>query len=729
MVTVRHSHSTEYNSGETSAWLISLGLSEKKIACLLAAGDWLNQRDFTEASCPQVRTGWEMVEILADLRMDKDALTAALLFPLVEAQLLECDALVSHFEPPVITMLTAVKQMEAIRTIPVGPNQTPNPQQADNLRKMLLTMVEDVRAVVIKLAAQICYLRDVKNADEETRVLAAKQTNAIFAPLANRLGIGQLKWELEDLAFRYLHPQIYKKIASQLEEKRLDREQYMRDFVQAIRDQMQREKLDCEVYGRPKHIFSIWKKMQKKHLAFDQLYDIRAVRVVTERVQDCYAALGVVHTSWQHLPKEFDDYIATPKQNGYQSIHTVVLGPQGRPIEIQIRTSQMHDDAELGVAAHWRYKEGGVVGREGALDEKIGWLRKILAWQEEVVDSSLAEELRNQVSEDRVYVFTPKGDIVDLPLGSTPLDFAYYVHSNVGNRCIGAKISGRIVPFTYQLKTGDQVEILTGREPNPSRDWLNPNLGYLKSSRARSKVQYWFRLQDRDKNYAAGKELLDTELARVNVPLDQPVKLLQRFNVASMEELLVGIGGGEIKVTQVINYIQSLHTKHEPPEIDPRLISKPIQPQSKSHVVVQGVGNLLTHMAGCCQPLPGDAIVGYITQGRGIAVHRDDCDQFKNLQEQHPERMVEAAWGDQYASGYEASIRIVAHDRNGLLRDITSILANEKANVLRMSSNSDVARQTATIYMTLELYNLDSLNKLLTKVSQIDDVIEAKRSQ
>jgi GTP pyrophosphokinase len=729
MVRVRHSHSTEYNAGETSAWLISLGLSEIKIACLLAAGEWLNQQELTESTCPQVRTGWEMVEILADLRMDKDALTAALLFPLIEAKLLDVAALDAHFDAPVCNMLHAVDQMEAIRTIPVGPNQTPNAQQADNLRKMLLTMVEDVRAVVIKLAAQICYLRDVKNADEETRVLAAKQTNAIFAPLANRLGIGQLKWELEDLAFRYLHPQIYKKIASQLEEKRLDREQYMRDFVQAVRDKMAVEKLDCEVYGRPKHIFSIWKKMQKKHLAFDQLYDIRAVRIVTERVQDCYAALGVVHTSWQHLPKEFDDYIATPKQNGYQSIHTVVLGPQGRPIEIQIRTRQMHEDAELGVAAHWRYKEGGPAGREGALDEKIGWLRKILAWQEEVVDSSLAEELRNQVTEDRVYVFTPKGDIVDLPLGSTPLDFAYYVHSNVGNRCIGAKISGRIVPFTYQLKTGDQVEILTGREANPSRDWLNPNLGYLKSSRARSKVQYWFRLQDRDKNYAAGKELLDTELARLNVPLDQPVKVLQRFNVNSIEELLVGIGGGEIKVTQVINYIQSLHSKHDAPEIDPRLISKPMQTHSKSHVVVQGVGNLLTHMAGCCQPLPGDAIIGYITQGRGIAVHRDDCEQFKNLQEQHPERVVEAAWGDQYASGYEASIRIVAHDRNGLLRDITSILANEKANVLRMSSNSDVARQTATIYMTLELYNLDSLNKLLTKVSQIDDVIEAKRSQ
>jgi GTP pyrophosphokinase len=709
-------------------WLCSLGLPEGKISCLMAAEQWLQSRTLTELTCPQVHTGWEMVEILADLRMDKDALTAALLFPLVEAQVLSCDDVQSEFPQAVVTMLAAVNQMEAIRTIPVGPNQNPNAQQADNLRKMLLTMVDDVRAVVIKLAAQICYLRDVKNADEETRVLAAKQTNAIFGPLANRLGIGQLKWELEDLAFRYLHPQVYKKIAAQLEEKRLDREQYMRDFVAAVHQRMQDEKLMCEVYGRPKHIFSIWKKMQKKHLSFDQLYDIRAVRIVTERVQDCYAVLGIVHTSWQHLPKEFDDYIATPKQNGYQSIHTVVLGPHGRPIEIQIRTRQMHDDAELGVAAHWRYKEGGPAGREGALDEKIGWLRKILAWQEEVVDSSLAEELRNQVTEDRVYVFTPKGDIVDLPLGSTPLDFAYYVHSNVGHRCIGAKISGRIVPFTYQLKTGDQVEILTGREPNPSRDWLNPNLGYLKSSRARSKVQYWFRLQDRDKNYAAGKELLDAELARLNLVMEHPSKVLQRFNVGSMEELLVGIGGGEIKVTQVVHYIQSQYAKVEP-EIDPRLISKPMHAPAKSHVVVQGVGNLMTHMAGCCQPLPGDAIIGYITVGRGIAVHRDDCDQFKNLQENHPERVVEATWGDQYASGYEASIRIVAHDRNGLLRDITSILANEKANVLRMSSNSDVAKQTAIINMTLELYNLDSLNKLLTKISLIDDVIEAKRSQ
>jgi RelA/SpoT family (p)ppGpp synthetase len=728
MVTVRQSHSAEYHPGGTQSWLSALGLPEAKISALLDAELWLHQQNLTDQE-PEVQTGWEMVEILADLRMDKDALTAALLFPLVDAKLIELEQVESKFCTAVLNMLNAVRQMEAIRSIPVGPNQSSNPQQADNLRRMLLAMVEDVRAVVLKLAAQICYLRSVKNADEETRVLAAKETNAIFGPLANRLGIGQIKWELEDLAFRYLHPQTYKQIASLLEEKRLDREQYMQDFVASVRQKMQDAGIAVEVYGRPKHIFSIWKKMQKKQLAFDQLYDIRAVRIVTTKVQDCYAALGIVHTSWRHLPKEFDDYIATPKQNGYQSIHTVVLGPAGRPVEIQIRTHQMHDDAELGVAAHWRYKEGaGHAGKEGQLDEKIGWLRKLLAWQEELVDGSdLAEELKNQVTEDRVYVFTPKGDIVDLPLGSTPLDFAYYIHSNVGHRCIGAKISGRIVPFTYQLKTGDQIEILTGREPNPSRDWLNPNSGYLKSSRARSKVQYWFRLQDRDKNIAAGKELLDTELNRLNLSIDNIPKVLARFNVNSMEEILAGIGGGEIKVTQVVHYVQSQSGKLQQPEIAPRLISKPISNQPKSHVVVQGVGNLLTHMAGCCQPLPGDAIVGYITQGRGIAVHRDDCEQFKVLQEAHRERVVEATWGDKYASGYEVTIRIVAHDRNGLLRDITSILANEKANVLRMSSNSDISQQTATIIMTMELYNLDSLNKLLTKVSQIDDVIEAKR--
>lgn len=405
--------------------------------------------------------------------------------------------------------------MQAIKALQQTQSNKVSVNQVDNIRRMLLAMVEDVRAVVIKLAERLCYLRQVKNADEETRVLAAKETENIYAPLANRLGIGQLKWELEDVSFRYLHPEVYKKIAKQLDEKRLDRERYMVNFVESIATQLKALNIQGEVYGRPKHIYSIWKKMQQKSLDFDQLFDVRAVRVVVEKLQDCYSALGIVHTSWNHLPSEFDDYVATPKPNGYQSIHTVVVGPEGKAVEVQIRTKQMHDDAELGVAAHWRYKEGSAHGKTSGFDEKVSWLRKILQWQEDVTESGeLLDELRSQVFEDRIYVFTPNGDVVDLPNGSTPLDFAYYIHSNVGHCCIGAKVFGRIVPFTYRLKTGDKVEILTSKTPNPSRDWLNPNLHYIHAPRARAKVQHFFKLQDRDKHISQGKELLETELQK-----------------------------------------------------------------------------------------------------------------------------------------------------------------------------------------------------------------------
>ncbi|MGL4478603.1 MAG: GTP diphosphokinase, partial [Aeromonas veronii] len=410
-----------------------------------------------------------------------------------------------------------------------------SPEQVDNVRRMLLAMVEDVRAVVIKLAERIACLREAKTADEETRVLMAQEITNIYAPLANRLGIGQLKWELEDLAFRYLHPDTYKQIAKQLDEKRLDRERYIREFVQSLRNGLKEAGVDAEVYGRPKHIYSIWRKMQKKHLEFNELFDVRAVRVVTKRLQDCYAALGIVHTQFHHIPREFDDYVANPKPNGYQSIHTVVVGPEGKTVEIQIRTDQMHQDAELGVAAHWRYKEGAQAGgKANTFEDKIEWLRKLLAWQEDLSESgSLLEDLRSQVFEDRVYVFTPKGDVIDLPAGATPLDFAYHVHSMIGHRCIGAKIDGRIVPFTYALQTGDQVEVITQKEPNPSRDWMNPNAGFLRSSRARAKVATWFRKLDRDKNIVAGRELFEKELDRHNLSMSKIDKgnMLRRFNL------------------------------------------------------------------------------------------------------------------------------------------------------------------------------------------------------
>ncbi|MFT7314018.1 MAG: GTP pyrophosphokinase, partial [Paraglaciecola sp.] len=437
--------------------------------------EWLNSLSLSQHSKSKLRemsdtpeillVGQEMVEILHELHMDDETLQASLVYPYCQIHDLNDEQMAAQFGEGIQKLITGVRRMDAIKSLytRANSNKKNDEVQIDNVRRMLLAMVEDVRTVVIKLAERICALQQVKHADEETRVLVARECANIYAPLANRLGIGQLKWELEDRSFRYLHPETYMQIASLLDERRSDREQYIEDFVNELQSALDQQNIKAKVYGRPKHIYSIWKKMQKKHLGFDQLYDIRAVRIIAERLQDCYGALGVVHSNWTHIPREFDDYIATPKPNGYQSIHTVTVCKQDKPVEIQIRTAQMHQDAELGVAAHWRYKEGTTHSRSG-YEERINWLRKILLWQEEVAESGdLVEELRSQVFDDRVYVFTPKGDVVDLPFGSTPLDFAYYIHSNVGHRCIGAKVGGRIVPFTYQLQTGDQVDILTGK--------------------------------------------------------------------------------------------------------------------------------------------------------------------------------------------------------------------------------------------------------------------------
>lgn len=675
----------------------------------------------------------EMIEILAPLNMDIETLQAAILFVVFDAGLLNEEAIKEKFGESLARLVASVVTMNAIGALKINPNSRSTEPQIDNIRRMLLAMVEDVRAVVIKLAERVCLLRAVKNADEETRVLLAREIADIYAPLANRLGIGQLKWELEDISFRYLHPDTYKDIAKQLDGKRLDREVYIEKFVEQLQQRLDEDHIRAKVYGRPKHIYSIWRKMKGKHLKFDELFDVRAVRIVTERLQDCYGALGVVHTLWHHIPREFDDYVANPKPNGYQSIHTVVVGPEGKTVEIQIRTQDMHEDAELGVAAHWKYKEGNHSGKQSGYEEKINWLRKILQWQEDVVESgNLVEEVRSQVFEDRVYVFTPSGEVVDLPLGSTVLDFAYYIHSQVGHKCIGAKVDGRIVPFTYQVETGERIEIITSKHPNPKRDWLNPNLGYIRTSRARSKIQHWFKQQDRDKNIIAGKEMLEAELARVSLKIKDAAIAVERFNMASMDDLLAAIGGGDVRLHQVVNHIQSKLRLDEASEEDAveELVKKS---QSKSgtnsrgQVEVNGVGNLLSHIARCCQPVPGDEILGFITKGRGISVHRSDCEQVKELMRVHPERGVDVVWGENYSGGYRMRLRVLAHDRSGLLRDLTSVLAAEKSNVLAMSSSSDIKNQTAAIELELELYNLDGLSRVLSKLSQVDSVIEARR--
>ncbi len=739
MVSVTRVHKLEdvLVSHNIRLWFAETGLESHTVDVLTNGLEWLlteqkNKNAHKVHDTDFVRHGLQIVEIMLELNMDDESLIAALLYPYYGPQATDKkfkELIINQFGKSTVLLLDAVRKMANLGLLSSRIKHSAS--QAEKIRRMLTAMVEDVRAVVIKLSQQIVNLRDIKNGDEETRVLAAKETQNIYAPLANRLGIGQLKWELEDYSFRYLQPTVYKNIASSLEETRGDRQQYLEDFVKSLTNKMRDIGVDAEVYGRPKHIYSIYKKMQKKDYDFSQLFDIRAVRVVTQKLQDCYGALGVVHTNWRHIPSEFDDYVATPKPNGYQSIHTVVIGPQGKPIEIQIRTQEMHEEAELGVAAHWQYKEGdNKVVKMSSYEEKIAWLRKLLQWQEEMADTNdFAEELHNQVVEDRVYVFTPEGDVVDLPSGSTPLDFAYYVHTNVGHRCIGAKVFNRIVPFTYQLKTGDQIEIITGKEPNPKRDWLNPNLDYVHSSRARAKIQTWFKQQDKEKNILEGKHLVEHELNQLNIPWSETEHAVSRFNMNSLDDLLAAIGGGHVRLYQVINHIEAKCGKQNKPEIDPRLIQKPRKKSNKNQngVMLQGVGNLLNHIAGCCNPIPGDEIVGFITQGRGVAIHRPDCAQFNTLMDEHPERVIEASWAEQYSGGFIANVRILANDRSGLLRDITTILANDKVNVLGMSTDSNVSDQSVKIGLKLEVYNLGAFNRVIDKITQVDEIIDVKR--
>jgi GTP pyrophosphokinase len=732
MVSVRKSHQMSQASFEQ--WLVALELDNDKKAALEKLYQKVNYLFDDSTSC-QTKS-LEMVEILSGLNLDTDSLCAAFICPLYEYKCISLEYIKENFSQQIYLLCKGVGQMDAIKTLQQSQSSLVNTNQIDNIRRMLLAMVEDVRAVVIKLAERLCHLRLVKDSDEETRVLAAKETSNIYAPLANRLGIGQLKWELEDLSFRYLHPEVYKEIAKQLDEKRLDRERYMAEFVDNISQQLKSSDIKGVVCGRPKHIYSIWKKMQQKSLDFEQLFDVRAVRVIVDELQGCYGVLGLVHTSWQHLSKEFDDYVATPKSNGYQSIHTVVIGPEDKTIEIQIRTQQMHDDAELGVAAHWRYKEGNASGKTSGFDEKVSWLRKILQWQEDVSESGeLLDELRSQVFEDRIYVFTPGGDVVDLPSGATPLDFAYYIHSNVGHSCIGAKVFGRIVPFTHLLQTGDQVEVLRSKTLNPSRDWLNPNLNYLHTPRARAKVQHFFRLLDRDKHLAIGKELLDTALGKLQLSLAKVdfSAAIERFNFTTKDDLFAAVGSGSTRLLQVVHCLQQQDEKSKPEvDIDPQsLIRQPQQADTEAAnnngITVSGVGNLLTHMAKCCHPVPGDEIAGFITQGRGISVHRVDCEQLANALNQQPEREVEVQWGINNKKSYQVSINIIGGDRQGLLRDISTIISNERVSIIGIESHTDNAKQSMSMTIKVEIANNEALTRLLAKLKQLDDVAEVKR--
>jgi len=736
MVSVRDTHFYQTAQKDPEKWVTTLGLSHSDQKNLLTNYEKIITLCAQPEQFPLLELGTEMVEILVTLNMDMDTLNAALIFPLLDHQIVTQDQVEQLWVKRISSLVKGAMDMEGIRALQNQGRSKISPSQVDNLRHMLLAMVEDVRAVVIKLAERICYLRQIKHFDDDKKTMAAAEIASIYAPLANRLGIGQLKWELEDLSFRYLQPEIYKKIAKQLDEKRIDRESYIQEFVTKVKNSLKEMQVEGTAYGRPKHIYSIYRKMQKKDLKFEDLYDVRAVRVVVEKLQDCYAALGAIHTQWRHIPSEFDDYIANPKANGYQSIHTIVLGAQGKAIEVQIRTQQMHDDAELGVAAHWKYKEGSAGGKaSGGYEEKIAWLRKLLAWQEDIAEGDdLVDEVRSQVFDDRVYVFTPKGEVVDLPAGSTPLDFAYYIHSQVGHRCIGAKVANHIVPFTYQLKTGDQIEILTQKEPNPSRDWLNPNLGYINAPRARHKVATWFRQQDREKNVQAGRELLEVELHKIKLKLSDVSPAIERFNVSCDEDLFAGVGNGDLRINQLLHFLDDVHHQQTLEQQDAAALEAlekrkaAFTPKAASNnIMIDGVANLMHSIARCCQPIPGEPIEGYITQGRGISVHRKMCDQLADLRDAHPERIIEASWGESHSSGYSLTLRVEALDRSGLLKDITTLLSNEKVNVLGVNSMSNVKNQSAIIDMNLEVHNSEQISKLINKLLQLKDVTDVRR--
>ena len=599
--------------------------------------------------------------------------------------------------------------------------------QIEPLRRMLLAMVEDIRVMLIKLAYRVHRLRQLAQAPSEVRQRIARETMDIFAPLANRLGVAQLKWELEDLSFRYLDSATYKQIAKLLEEKREEREQYINDAVAQISRALEDAGLEADVYGRPKHIYSIWRKMSSKKKDFHELFDVRAVRVTVSNVAQCYTALGVIHGLWKHISQEFDDYIANPKTNGYQSLHTAVIGPGGKPLEIQIRTYEMHQFAEYGVAAHWRYKEGGTQDRR--LEGNIASLRRLLD-PGETQDEDLLDSFHTDMFPGRVFVLTPNGQVMDPPQGATPLDFAYAVHTEIGHRCRGAKVNGHIVPLTYHLRNGEQVEILTTKQSRPSRDWLNKHLGYLATSRARSKVRSWFRQQDYDQNVLDGKTIIDRELLRQALKeIDLPL-LAAHFGQSSIEGLYAAVGRGDTTTGQLAAALQELFVEIEGEKLP--LISKPASAKKQSRVdelKVLGVGNLLTTIANCCKPVPGDEIIGYITRGQGVAVHNVDCVNVLNLDETKRGRLVEVEWGNESSRLYPVSLYVEAIDRQGLLRDVTKVLADSRVNVTGVNTLSDQKEQIARMTLVIEVNGLEQLGRVMDSIAQLPNVTQVGRAK
>lgn len=675
------------------------------------------------------RMGLEMAQILAELKLDQDSICAAILYRAVREGRLSLQKVEAEFGKTVTGLIEGVLKMAAISAIQSQSDDIVLGQdgQVDHLRKMLVAMIDDVRVALIKLAERTSAIRAVKDAPQDKRMKVAKEVHNIYAPLAHRLGIGHIKWELEDLSFRYLEPYAYKKIAKLLDEKRLDRQKYIEEVIGKLSHEVERMGIESDINGRVKHIYSIWKKMQRKKVDFSQIYDIRAVRILVPEVRDCYAVLGIIHSLWRHIPNEFDDYIANPKENGYRSLHTAVLGPGGKVLEVQVRTHEMHEDAELGVCAHWVYKGTDTKTKDSGYEEKIAWLRQVMEWHEQIGDlPNLIEDLRADISPDRIYVFTPDGHVVDLPPEATPLDFAYKVHTEIGHRTRGAKVNGRIVPLTYELNNGEQVEILTAKQERPSRDWLSSDSRYVKTAKAKSKISHWFKLQAKDTNIEEGRQMIMAELERLDLQKVDLTPVAEHANMSSNDDMFAAIGAGDLRLGQVINWILK-NSNIQPQQQLPLL--KPVTAElqiDEDGVSVCGVGNLLTTLAKCCQPVPGDEISGFVTLGRGVAIHRQDCDNLQQLQSNEQKRIITVDWGEKPKQVFPVDIEVGAYERDGLLRDVTLVLASEQVNVTSLNTAS---HEDLSVSMTigLELDTLAHLGRALTKLSQLPNVFKARR--
>ncbi len=663
--------------------------------------------------------------ILAELKLDPDTLAAAILFRCLGMQPQSAEALRKKFGANVAELAEGVLRMEQIGALSNRTAGDPKAQQQaaqlESLRKMLLAMVQDVRVVLIKLADHAQELRyTVKAPDRAQARDAAHLTRDIFAPLANRLGVWHLKWELEDLAFRILESGTYKDIARLLDEKRVDRQRYIENVMAVLKGELARAGIAAEVSGRPKHIYSIYKKMQRKGMDFEALRDVRAVRVLVSDVKDCYAALGLVHHLWSPIPKEFDDYIAKPKSNNYRSLHTAVIGPEGKAVEVQIRTQEMHQHSEYGVAAHWRYKEQSRHDR--TYDERIAWLRQILEWKDEVRDTGeLAEQFKTGLFEDTVYVLTPQGRVIDLPKDATPVDFAYHVHTELGHRCRGAKVDGVMVPLNTPLHNGQQVEVLTTKQGGPSRDWLNPALGYLKSPAARTKVRQWFNRQNYETAASQGRALLDKELQRLGMTSANLDTLAATLGHGKLSDMLAAVGRGEIGHKALQDALRPPPAPAPHADVIETAVRKPASSSSGS-VLVVGVDRLLTVPAKCCKPAPPEAIIGFVTRGRGVTVHRADCVNVKRLD---PERRVTAEWGEARGATFPIDIGVEAVDRTGLLRDISEVLSREKINVTATSTAT--IDHVARMRFTVEVSDVPQLQRVLGLIRDVKGVMSTSR--